>query len=198
MSEQNPKKLIENLYRDAPQPHRRTMLKMRKSILEIVPGAEEVMSYGMPAFKVSGNIICGLKQAKNHVGYYPFSGSILQLFSQELEQFSHTKSAIHVPIDKPLSKSLIRKLIQARISQCPIKRGNVKTTKYEELDRYWRSVGIAAPARRGLVDNKILKLNDLKRLTEVEFLRIHGMGPAAAKLIVREMRKARVRFRPST
>ena len=97
------------------------MLAMRKTILSIIPHAEEVVSYGMPAFKVNGSVVAGILHAKNHVGYYPFSGSVIRLFSKELKDFSTTTSAIHVPIDKPLSKTLLSKLIKARISQCPVK-----------------------------------------------------------------------------
>ena len=108
---------IKKHYMSAPLPHRTTMLEMRMRILEIVPDAIEVISYGMPAFKVGDHVVAGLLANKKHVGYYPFSGSILHLFTDELEKFSHTKSAIHVPIDKPLAKTLIRKLIKARIAQ---------------------------------------------------------------------------------
>ena len=90
---------------------------MREKILAISPTAEEIVSYGMPAFRVDGVTICGLKAAKKHVGYYPFSGSILHLFEKELSQYSCTKSALHVPIDAPLSKALLKKLITARLQQ---------------------------------------------------------------------------------
>ena len=171
------------------------MLAMRKSILEIIPQAEEVVSYGMPAFKFDGNIVAGILHAKNHVGYYPFSGSVLRLFPKELKNFSHTKSAIHVPIDKPLSKTLIKKLIRARISQCPVKTGKIDTSKYSKLDGYWKSLGIAAPARRGLVDNNVLKLSDLKKWTESDFMKIHAMGPKASAIIKREMRRKKISFK---
>ena len=104
-------------YQSAPSPHKETMLEMRKRILEIVPDAQEVVSYGMPAFKVDGTIVAGLLANKKHVGYYPFSGSILKLFPDELASFSKTISAIHVPIDKPLTKTLMKKLIKARLTQ---------------------------------------------------------------------------------
>jgi len=104
-------------YQSAPSPHKETMLEMRQLILEIVPDAVEVVSYGMPAFKVDDTIVAGLLANKKHVGYYPFSGSILKLFPEELAGFPKTISAIHVPIDKPLSKSLMRKLIKAKLTQ---------------------------------------------------------------------------------
>ena len=159
-----PLKDVKTLYQSAPSPQRETMLAMRKSILEIIPRAEEVISYGMPAFKVDGNVVAGLLSHKNHVGFYPFSGSVLGNFKSELKNFKQTKSALHVPSDKPLSKALISKLIKARISLCPVQRGEVYLNKYEKLDGVWRDLGLAAPARRALVNSKLLKLNDLKKI----------------------------------
>ena len=189
-------KAVKAFYDAAPPAHRRTMIAMRSRILAIVPNAEEIVSYGMPAFKVDGNIVAGIMAAKNHVGYYPFSGSVLHLFTNELAKYTTTKSALHVPIDQPLSKSLIAKLIKARISQCPVKRGQVSLLRYEKLDGYWRDLGIAAPARRGLVDGKLYTLGDLKRITGSELLEIHGMGPKAADVIRKEMKRKRIHFRP--
>ena len=188
--------VVREYYLTAPQPHQATMLEMRERILQIVPNAEEVVSYGMPAFKVDGNIVAGLLANKKHVGYYPFSGSVLHLFEKELAKFSATKSAIHVPIDKPLSSALMIKLIRSRISQCPVKQGKVNLAKYEKLDSYWRDLGIAAPARRGLVDAKLYKLEDLEKISESKFQEIHGIGPRAAKFIKGEMRRLKIEFKP--
>lgn len=189
------KSKVDTFYRKVPLPHRNTMLAMRKTIRDIIPNSDEVISYGMPAFRVDGNIVAGMLNAKNHVGYYPFSGSVLKLFPKELKKFSTTKSAIHVPIDKPLSKALLTKLIRARISQCPVKTGKVDLSKYSDFDNYWKTIGIAAPARRGLVDNKILKLYDLKKWTHEDFMEIHGMGPKAAQSITKEMRRSKIVFK---
>jgi uncharacterized protein YdhG (YjbR/CyaY superfamily) len=189
------KSAVQVIYSKAPLPHRKTMLAMRKTILSIIPEAEEVVSYGMPAFKVNGNVVAGILHAKNHVGYYPFSGSIVKLFSQELKNYSTTKSAIHVPVDKPLSKTLLKKLIRARISQCPIKTGKVDVSKYSKLDQYWKSIGVAAPARRGLVDNKLFTLTDLRKWTRKDFMHIHAMGPKASQIIIKEMRRKKITFK---
>lgn len=190
-------KSVAAYYRKVPKTHRKVILEMRSRILEIVPNSQEVMSYGMPAFRVDGNIVAGLLANKNHIGFYPFSGSVVGLFKRELREFKRTKSAIHIPLDTPLSKTLIRKLIRARISQCPVKQGKVDLDKYAKLDSYWRSIGLAAPACRGLVDNKILKLKDLGKTTRENLRRIHGVGPNALKIIEREMKKHPVRFKIS-
>jgi uncharacterized protein YdhG (YjbR/CyaY superfamily) len=107
---------VKKQYDSAPSPQRETMLEMRERILSIIPKAEEVVSYGMPAFRLDGVVVAGVLANKRHVGYYPFSGSILRLFPEELARFTTTKSAIHVPVDKPLTKTLLTKLIKARIA----------------------------------------------------------------------------------
>lgn len=169
---------------------------MRRKILKVVPNAEEVISYGMPAFKVDGEVVAGIMAAKNHVGFYPFSGSTLKGFKKELVGFSTTKSAIHVPIDKPLSLRLISKLIRARISQCEVVRGEAKSTSGSGADQYWKELGIAAPARRGLLGKKLFTIEALARVTKEEFLAIHAIGPASSTVIFREMKKKKVRFKP--
>ena len=186
---------VKSLYAASPLPHRSTMLTMRERILAIVPTAEEVVSYGMPAFRVKGTVIAGLKAAKNHVGYYPFSGSVVDLFKADLKSFSTTKSAIHVPITSPLSRALLKKLLDARISQCPVKRGEVDLTRYSSSDGHWRQLGLAAPARRGLIDMNIVDLSGLRTITRSEFQSIHGIGDSAAQIVFAEMKKHRVTFR---
>mgnify|MGYP006277497323 FL=1 len=189
---------VKRKYSAAPPAHRKVMQDIRRSILEIVPQAEEVVSYGMPAFKYQGNIVAGILNNKDYVGYYPFSGSVLSVLKNDLGKYSQTKSALHIPIDKGISKSLLKKLIQVRISQCPVKSGKVDLSKYEKLDRNWRELGLAAPARRGLVDAKILKLADLKKITESDFLKIHAIGPSAKNIIKSEMKKKKISFAKSS
>lgn len=94
--------------------HRDTLLEMRQRVLAIVPNAVEVMKYNMPTFVVEGVPVCGLLANKKHIGYYPFSGSVLSQFPDVLEKYSTTLGALHVPLGKPLPKTLIAKLIRAR------------------------------------------------------------------------------------
>lgn len=170
------------------------MLEMRRRILEVIPKAEEVISYGMPAFKVNGSVVAGLLANKNHVGYYPFSGSVLPAFAKELSSYRTTKSALHIPLNKPLSKKLITTLIKARISQCPVKQGKTDLKHYEKLDGAWREMGLAAPARRALVNAKIFKLGDLRKISQEHLMELHGMGPQAASIVKREMKKQGISF----
>ena len=68
-------------------------------------------------------------------------------------------------------------------SKCAVTRGEVDLSKYAKVDGIWRELGIAAPARRALVDAKILKISDLKKWSDEELLSLHGMGPTAIKIL---------------
>lgn len=56
---------------------RNTLEKLRRRILQVIPDAEQCISYGMPAFKVEGKVIAGFAAFKNHLSYLPHSGFVL-------------------------------------------------------------------------------------------------------------------------
>ena len=66
------------------EPKRSTLEQLRRTILSIVPEAEECISYQVPAFRVSGKVIAGFAAFKNHLSYLPFSGSVLNQLPEEL------------------------------------------------------------------------------------------------------------------
>jgi uncharacterized protein YdhG (YjbR/CyaY superfamily) len=99
------------------EPKRGTLETLRQTILEIVPDAEQVISYRVPAFRLDGRTIAGFAAFKNHLSYLPFSGSVLAQLSEELKGYTMTKSALHFPVDRPLPAALVRKLIEERTSE---------------------------------------------------------------------------------
>jgi uncharacterized protein YdhG (YjbR/CyaY superfamily) len=99
------------------EPKRGTLEAMRRSILEVVPDAEQVISYHVPAFRVRGHIIAGFAAFKDHLSYLPFSGSVLGQLADELGGYTMTKSALHFPIDRPLPKELVKELIELRLAE---------------------------------------------------------------------------------
>jgi uncharacterized protein YdhG (YjbR/CyaY superfamily) len=97
---------------------RRTALeRLRATIKSIVPDAEECISYKMPAFRYDGAVVAGFLATKKGCSYYPFSGKTLQTLAHELREYEQTKSALHFDPEKPLPKSLVRKLIKTRIAE---------------------------------------------------------------------------------
>ena len=88
---------------------------MRSLILKIAPKAEEIISYGMPAYKYHG-ILVYFAAYKNHIGFYPTSSGI-KAFENELTSYKHAKGSIQFPHDKPLPDKLIEKIVQFRLKE---------------------------------------------------------------------------------
>jgi len=102
------------------EPQRSTLQALRQTIHAIVPQAEEVISYGMPGFRLKGKMICGFAAFKSHVAYMPHSGSVFTQLPAELEPYAWTPGSLHFAIDKPLPKSLVKKLIAVRRKQAGV------------------------------------------------------------------------------
>ena len=107
---------VDKYLRGVEEPKGSTLQKLRATILEIVPEAEQVISYGVPAFRVSGKTVAGFAAFKNHLSYLPFSGSVLAQFAHERDGYTMTKSSLHFPVDRPLPEALVRKLVAARLT----------------------------------------------------------------------------------
>ena len=99
------------------EPKRSTLQALRRTILAIVPEAEQVISYRVPAFRVQGTIVAGFAAFNDHLSYLPFSGSVLVQLEDELGEYTMTKSALHFPVDRPLPARLVKKLIAGRLDQ---------------------------------------------------------------------------------
>lgn len=114
-------KAVELKLRRMPQPQQKTLRELRKTILEIVPQAQEVISYGFPGYKVAGKVICGFDAFKNHCSYFPHSSLVIPVLAEELSAYRTSKGAIQFPIDKPLPRKLVKKLIFTRMKQLGLK-----------------------------------------------------------------------------
>jgi len=99
------------------EPERDTLEALRRSILDVVPGAEQCISYGMPAFKVRGKTVAGFAAFKHHLSYLPHSGSVLPALGDDLAGYDMTKGSLHFAVDEPLPEPLVQKLVTTRLRQ---------------------------------------------------------------------------------
>lgn len=81
-----------------------------------------------------------------------------------------------------------------KMSSCDVTNGRVNLSKYEKFDTEWRALGLAAPARRALVDAKIYTYKHFEKKTRAQISALHGMGPSAMALILKAMRSRRLKF----
>lgn len=108
---------VDEYLRALEEPKRSTLQTLRRTILGVVPDAEEVISYGLPAFRLRGHTIAGFAAFKTHLSYVPFSGSVLGQLGSELEGYTTTKSSLHFPVDRPLPKALVQRLVDVRLAE---------------------------------------------------------------------------------
>ncbi|NII85971.1 DUF1801 domain-containing protein [Pedobacter riviphilus] len=82
--------------------------QIRETIHKAVPKANEVISYGMPAFKQNSVLVYFAGYAK-HIGFYP-TGSGIEAFKEEFTQYKWSKGAVQFPLNKPLPLDLITRI----------------------------------------------------------------------------------------
>ncbi len=99
------------------EPKRSTLQSLRRTILEVVPEAEEGISYGVPAFRMGGKVIAGFAAFKNHLSYLPHSGSVFPALQDEVAHYKTSTGALQFPTDSPLPKPLVERLVAVRIAQ---------------------------------------------------------------------------------
>jgi uncharacterized protein YdhG (YjbR/CyaY superfamily) len=99
------------------EPKRTTLQRLRDTIKSVIPDAEECISYTMPAFRVQGKVIAGFAAFTTHLSYLPHSGSVLSELKPELAGYRQTKGALQFPLDEPLPRELVVKLIDVRMRQ---------------------------------------------------------------------------------
>jgi uncharacterized protein YdhG (YjbR/CyaY superfamily) len=98
-------------------PKRATLRTLRDTIMDVIPDAEQGLSYKVPAFSLEGTVVAGFAAFKNHLSYLPHSGSVFPELEAELSVYRKTIGALHFPIDEPLPKEIVKKLIDVRMSQ---------------------------------------------------------------------------------
>lgn len=87
----------------------------RAAIKHAAPQAIEVISYGMPAFKLNGILVWFAAYSK-HIGFYPKASGI-EVFKKELPTYKSAKGSVQFPIDKPLPLELITEIVNFRVNE---------------------------------------------------------------------------------
>ena len=98
-------------------PEKRAVLqKLRKQIRLAAPKAEECISYAMPAFRETGMLV-GFAAGVNRCSFYPWNGSTVKKFKDELADYETSKGAIRFRVDDPLPAALVRRIVKSRLAE---------------------------------------------------------------------------------
>ncbi len=80
-------------------------------------------------------------------------------------------------------------------NRCAVTSGEVDLDAYAAVDGAWRELGLAAPARRALIDEGLYKVSDLRKYSLDAIKDLHGMGPNAIRILITAMKKSDISFR---
>jgi uncharacterized protein YdhG (YjbR/CyaY superfamily) len=97
-------------------PDRVLIERIRDIAWEEAPEAEEVIAYGIPTFKLSGNLV-HYAVFKAHLSFFPGGTAHNEAFKEELAGYKLARGTIQFTQDKPLPDDLVRRIIRMRIAE---------------------------------------------------------------------------------
>ena len=98
-----------------PEETQKILQQIRAIIREVAPDADELISYGMPAYKLKGPLVY-FAAYKNHIGFYPTPSGVTP-FEKELSIYKRAKGSAQFPLNKPMPLELITKIVQFRVEE---------------------------------------------------------------------------------
>ena len=98
-------------------PKRLALEKLRAAIRAAAPGAEECISYALPAFKLNGRPLVAFGAGARHCALYPMSAATIAAVRHELADYETSKGTIRFPPDRPMPARLVRRIVKARIAE---------------------------------------------------------------------------------
>lgn len=121
-----------------PKNVRGVLEKLRLAIRESAPNAEETINYGIPPFKLNGNLV-HFAAFKKHIGFYP-TPSATVAFKKELSPYKQAKGSVQFPIDKPIPFDIVKKIVEFRVKE---NEARIKNKKYPQLNQKDHFVKVA-------------------------------------------------------
>jgi len=116
---------IDEYIADQPASVRPFMEKLRQIVNKNAPGAEEVISYGMPAYKLHGMLLY-FAAFTNHYSLFAFP-SVIIAFKDKLKGYALSKGTIKFPFGKPLPTRLITEIVKFKVQE------NINKHSFKEL-----------------------------------------------------------------
>ena len=89
--------------------------KIRQTIRDAAPDAQETINYAIPTFTLNGNLV-HFAAFDKHIGFYPTPGGLEQ-FKQELSGYKGAKGSVQFPLDQPMPYALITKIVTFRVNE---------------------------------------------------------------------------------
>jgi uncharacterized protein YdhG (YjbR/CyaY superfamily) len=106
---------IDEYINDFPDDVKVILHKIRKIISQTAPDAKETINYGIPTFKLEGNLV-HFAGYKNHIGFYPTPSGI-EKFKYELSAYENSKGSVKFLLKNPIPYDLIKRIVEYRVKE---------------------------------------------------------------------------------
>jgi uncharacterized protein YdhG (YjbR/CyaY superfamily) len=97
--------------------------RVRNAIRKALPGAEEVISYQIPAYKLQGCPVLYFAGWKQHYSLYPATDHVVEAFKDDLAPYQVSKGTIRFPLAQPVPVKLIQRIAKFRAKEAAERAG---------------------------------------------------------------------------
>ena len=112
---------IDTILAGLPADQRAALQSLRETIAATAPGAEEVISYGMPAFQYRGRSLVSYAAFKAHCSFFPMSAELIERLGDELAGFATSKGTLRFTPEHPIPRHLVERIVRERMAQVDIR-----------------------------------------------------------------------------
>lgn len=124
----SPAATIDDYLSALPAEQRSALAALRDQIRAAAPEASEAISYGLPTFKLNGNLV-HFGAAAKHCAFYP--GAVVQDFADRLKGFETAKGTIRFQPEAPLPPELVADIVRRRVAQNAVRAAGRKRGRRE-------------------------------------------------------------------
>ena len=100
-----------------PADARRSLQRLRRDVKAAAPGAEDAISYGLPALRLEGRPLVCYKATRSHCSVHPMSPAVIRAHARELKSYTTSPGTVRFAPGKALPVALVRKLVKTRIAE---------------------------------------------------------------------------------
>ncbi len=108
-------KTIDEYIASFPKDVQAILVELRQAIKDIVPQAEETISYQIPTYRLNGNLV-HFAAFKDHISFFPTSSGV-EAFKEKLNSYKTSKGTIRFSIDEPIPFDLVKEIVRFRVKE---------------------------------------------------------------------------------
>jgi len=110
-------KSVDDYLATMPEATRKVLDDVRATIRQVLPDANEVISYQIPAYKQDGVAVIYFAGWKEHFSLYPVGEAFAAAFPEEAARYPLSKGTVRFPLDEKVPVDLIKKIVKLRAAE---------------------------------------------------------------------------------